>query len=64
MNAAPMNSGQGNMQSTGSQTHSSAMTNQAQAGAGRLRGDAAERQETECLNNAAAQHQSLSTCHR
>jgi hypothetical protein len=41
---------------------------QAQAtttGSGRMhRGDAAERQITECLNNAAAQHQSLDSCRR
>jgi len=29
-----------------------------------LRGDAAERQMTQCLNNAASQQQPLSTCHR
>jgi hypothetical protein len=29
-----------------------------------MRGDAGERQMTECLNSAAAQHQPLSSCQR
>jgi hypothetical protein len=38
---------------------------QATAGSGRMhRGDAAERQVTQCLNNAAAQHQPLTSCQR
>jgi hypothetical protein len=45
----------------------SGMGYQAQAtpGPGRMRrGNAAERQMTECLNNAAAQHQPLDSCRR
>jgi hypothetical protein len=37
---------------------------QAQAESGHMRGNAGERQITECLNNAASQHQPLSTCQR
>jgi len=42
------------------------MNYQAQATprSGRMRGDAAERQTTECLNNAAAQHTSFDSCRR
>lgn len=44
--------------------HSGGMNYQAQAPSGRKRGDAAERQMTECLNNAASQHQALTSCRR
>jgi hypothetical protein len=44
----------------------SGVKHMAQAGprSGRARGDMAERQITECLNNAAAQHTSFDSCRR
>jgi hypothetical protein len=40
------------------------MHDRQQAAGSGMRGDAAERQMTECLNNAAAQQRPLSTCQR
>jgi hypothetical protein len=54
-------------QSTARGSAAGGMGYQAQAtgGSHRMhRGDAAERQMTQCLNNAAAQHQPLSSCQR
>jgi len=56
---------QGNMESgSGSMNQAGGMNYQAQAGSSHMRGDADERQMTECLNRAASQQQPLSACHR
>jgi len=67
-NSPGMSSQSGSMGAQGymqdSHMNSGRMNYQAQAGSGHMRGDAGERQMTECLNSAASQHQPLSTCHR